>query len=229
MPSTAGGLRYPTINDDFNPPEDIANLASDADNKVVHRFASLTALQAAYATPQVGQPAWVTTMGFVSWNGFEWRTPSGLVAVTSSSTQYDSGGSNPAGTTEQRITGTINMTNARHLSGRGYEIGFRGRGWAGTTTALMTMNVRVSDASPVTTANSKVVATHEFYSPNTGVNAATIKFSGEYAVNTTNLYNIAVFAKVSSGSFAVGEDDRGRYELTLKETGQSVAGLVTVT
>jgi hypothetical protein len=229
LPSTTGGLRYPVDTDDFNVPQDIANLASDLDTKVVHRFGTLAALQAAYPSPQVGQVAWVTAMGLVAYNGFEWRGPSGLVKVTSSSTQYNSDTPNPPGTTEQRITGEINMSGARHLSGRGYEIGFDGRAWAGTTTALTTLYIRVSTQSPVTTGNSKVVAAHEFYSPNTGVNAATVKFRGQYAVNATNLYNIALFGKVSSGNFAVGEDDRGRYELTLRETGPSVPGLVTVT
>lgn len=233
MPRTPNGLRYPTDNDDFDTVVDLANLAEDADSKLVGRFANADAALAAFPTPVYGQVFHLATSGLMEWNGTELEPVTGCLKVASSSTQYSSGvGSNPVGTTEQRITGDINIPTAQHLfSGRLYWIGFSGRAWAGTVNEQGTLRIRVGKSTTLTTSNT-IIATHQFFTIPTGSNnaddAADLKFGGYFAVRDSGLYGAALFGKSSAGNFAVGEDDRRRYELILKKEGAAAPGLVTV-
>jgi hypothetical protein len=109
--------------------------------------------------------------------------------------------------------------------------GFSGRAWAGTVNEQGTLRIRVGKSTTLTTANT-VVASHQFFTIPAGSNnaddAADVKFGGYFAVRDSGLYGVALFGKVSVGSFAVGKDDRGRYDLTLNKEGAAAPGLVTV-
>jgi hypothetical protein len=235
LPKTPNGLRYPGAPETEPPngPLQIGDLAADVDTKIVGRFANEAAFLAAYPTPTYGQVVYLSTGGMYEWNGFELEPVVGCLKVASSSTQYSSGGSNPVGTTEQRVTGTITIpTSQRLFSGRLYYAEFIGRGWAGTVNEQVTLKIRVGTSTTLTTANT-AVASHQFFTMPTGSNSATdsadVKFGGYFAVQATGIYGIGLFGKVSAGSFAVAEDDRGRYELILSKLGASAPGLVTVT
>jgi hypothetical protein len=55
--TTQGSLRYPTSGNSTNVPQDIQNLATDVDSKIVNRYATTTARNAAITSPVNGQLA----------------------------------------------------------------------------------------------------------------------------------------------------------------------------
>jgi hypothetical protein len=234
LPRTPNGLRYPgdPNSEPPNGPLQIGQLAQDVDSRIIGRFADAAAALAAYPTPVYGQVFHLATLGLHEWNGTELEPLTGCLKVAPSADQYNSGGSNPAGTVEQRITGGVNIPTGQHLfSGRLYWVGFSGRAWAGTVNEQGTLRIRVGKSTTLTTANT-VVASHQFFTIPAGSNnaddAADVKFGGYFAVRDSGLYGVALFGKVSVGSFAVGKDDRGRYDLTLNKEGAAAPGLVTV-
>jgi hypothetical protein len=228
--TTPNGIPFPDDDDDADGPGAMAAMASAIDSRIVGRFSTLTALRSVIATPVLGMLAYVNTGGLYEFDGVDWVPFQGLRGLTFSSTQYDSGvGSNPAGTVEQRITGDLNMTNRRCLSGRMYYIAWRGRAWPSVASTLMTLNIRASKTTPVT-ASSKLVATLSIKpAGNTANSVPDCPFGDWFAVNSTDDYHFALFGVSASGQFHVGEDDRGRFQLLLKEDGASLPGLVTVT
>lgn len=229
MGTTPNGIPFPDDDDDADGPGAMAAMAAAIDSRIVGRFSTLNTLKAAITTPVLGMLAYVNTGGLYEFDGVDWVPFQGIRGITPSSTQYDSGGSNPAGTVEQRITGDINMTNRRCLSGRRYNIRFKGRAWPSVASTLMTLNIRASKTTPVT-ASSKLVATHTIKpAGNTANSVPDCPFDDDFAVNSTDDYHFALFVVAASGQFHVGEDDRGRYEMILSEEGASMPGLVTVT
>lgn len=235
MPTTPNGLRYPGSPDTEPPngPLQIGNLAADVDTKIVGRFTNEAAFLAAYPTPTFGQPVNLSTGGLHVWNGFALEPVAGGLKVGPSSTQHSSGGSNPAGTTEQRITsaGLTIPTGERLFPGIKYRVDYIGRAWAGTVNEQVTLRIRVGTATTLTTAHT-AVATHQFFTLlATGTPAddsPDVKFHGFFAVKSAGIYGVALFGKVSAGNFAVGQDDRLRHELILSKDGAAAPGLVTV-
>lgn len=73
MPTTlSSGLRYPAASAAPNVPQDIQNLATDLDNKVVPSFTTIAARNAAITAPTLGQLCTVAG-GIHRWDGAAWH------------------------------------------------------------------------------------------------------------------------------------------------------------
>jgi hypothetical protein len=235
LPKTPNGLRYPGAPETEPPngPLQIGDLAADVDSRIVGRFSTLTALRSVIATPVLGMLAYVNTGGLYEFDGVDWVPFQGLRGLTFSSTQYDSGvGSNPAGTVEQRITGDLNMTNRRCLSGRMYYIAWRSvaRGLRDGQHADDAEHPGLQDDPGHCLVEAGRDAQHHEPAGNTANSVPDCQVRrlvrGEAR---RTIYHFALFGVSASGQFHVGEDDRGRFQLLLKEDGASLPGLVTVT
>lgn len=75
MPSTPqSGLRYPSLSDDPNVPEDIQNLATDLDSRIIPRFTSTATRDSAITSPTEGQVCYVTGSDVLQYySGSAWR------------------------------------------------------------------------------------------------------------------------------------------------------------
>lgn len=83
MPTTSSsGLRYPASSDTPNIPQDMQNLATDLDKKVIPPFSTTAARTTAIGSPTQGQPA--TVAGSLTvYDGSGWRsTRYGTVTAT---------------------------------------------------------------------------------------------------------------------------------------------------
>jgi len=86
MPTTSiNALRYPASSAAPNVPQDIQNLASDVDNKIVPRFSTTTARDSAIPSPVAGQMAMVAGKPYLyngGWKGLSKATAGAIQAVT---------------------------------------------------------------------------------------------------------------------------------------------------
>jgi hypothetical protein len=238
------GYRKPEQSDGPLGGVQIGNLASDVEPDTAPYFATTAARDAAHAdfvtaggVMRDGLLARVNGIGLMQYVGGSWYTVAttadiaalafpGPLKETHGTGQYDH-----TGTTEVQVGGGTNeigtITGLALKSNRCYRAVFRGRAWAGVAGVTMSLRIRVG-ASLST--SSSAVASRQIVQPNVGpggVNDTPVE--GEFAVQTTGTYSCGLYGVVASGSFAVGPDARGRYELIVFDVGPSISGLATVT
>lgn len=234
------GLPCPDDGSPNDPPIHFQALIDVADTQMVPHFATTGARDTAFAT-------WVTGGGVMkdglvcrvdgvglmqyvlalsAWdrvpNSQDLTWPVGPLDHAETSTQF-----NHTGTTEVLVDTLGPITGLALKSNHAYGVLFNGRPWAGVAGVDMALRVRVGvNLSTSSTA----VATKQIVQPGVGPTGVEDKsMSAFFAVQTAGTYKAGLYGIVSSGSFAVGLDARGRYELTVFDAGQYTSGLVTVT
>lgn len=183
-----------------------------------------------------GMPARVNNIGLMQYVNGTWLTVANLEDIaalqfprlldeTHGTVQY-----NHSGTTEVQVTGGSEIDTITGLtltSGRLYIAEFFGKSWAGVAGVTSTLNIRVG-ASLST--SSVCVASRSTVQPAVGPNGINnTPFYGKFVVQTTGTYSVGLFGVVASGSFAVGADARGRYEVLVSDDGPAISGMQTVT
>jgi hypothetical protein len=180
-----------------------------------------------------GLLARVQGIGLMEYVSGQWRTVAttagidslvfpGPIGESHTSSQF-----NNTGTTEVQVSNLSPITGLTLKSGRAYRAEFRGRAWAGVAGVQCALRIRVG-ASLST--SSVAVATRQIVQPAVGPGGINdTHFDGTFSVQTTGTYSAGVYGVVASGSFAVGADARGRYELIIFDLGPSISGLNTVT
>lgn len=86
-----GSLRYPTSGNSTNVPQDIQNLATDVDSKIINRYTTTTARNSAIATPVNGQFAFAGGQVYV-YSDSLWRLLPKAVAGGSLDVSLSAGG-----------------------------------------------------------------------------------------------------------------------------------------
>jgi hypothetical protein len=229
------GARIPTSGDAATIWTIIENAVKDLSNHTIAGpFANTAARDTAFAswvaaggTLRRGLLSSVTGSGLWEYDGAGWKPFRGLVApVAVGTAQF-----NNTGTTEVPITGTnkeMLISGVPLRSGNAYRVQLNCRPWAGVSNVVMALRIRVGIGT-VTTANTAVAVKQIRQSGNDSNTAEDKELSAYFAVQANGTYNIRAFGIVASGSFAVGPDERGRYEMFVTDCGPSQANLVTVT
>jgi hypothetical protein len=238
------GARKPEQTDGPLGGRQISNAIDDLAPYTVPYYATTAARDSAHAdwvtaggTMRDGLPAAVSGIGLMEYQSGAWKTVATTanisalqfarpLAETHGGSQYDH-----TGTSEVQVGGGAGeigtITGLALASGRCYKAEFRGRAWAGVAGVTVTLRVRCAVSLGT---SSTCVATRQTVQPNVGPGGVhDTHFDGTFAVQTTGTYQLGVFGVVASGSFAVGNDARGRYELIVFDVGPSISGLNTVT
>jgi hypothetical protein len=180
-----------------------------------------------------GLLARVGGIGLMEYVSSQWRTVAttagidslvfpGPLGETHTATQFGH-----TGTTEVAVDDLPPITGLALKSGRCYRAEFRGRAWAGVGGVQTALRIRVG---ATLSTSSVAVATRQIVQSAAGPSGINdTHFDGTFAVQTTGTYSCGLFGVVASGSFAVGPDARGRYELIVFDVGPSISGLNTVT
>lgn len=85
-----GSLRYPTSGNSTNVPQDIQNLATDLDSKILNRYTTTTARDAAITSPASGQMAIAAEKPYLrvsgAWRGLPKAAAGGIFSGTLNAT-----------------------------------------------------------------------------------------------------------------------------------------------
>lgn len=232
MPTDSwSGARYPDADGSSSLWVHYENLAKDLAGLVVPRFASTSARDAAATSRSTegyaltaGQLAEVTGAGRYRYNGSTWQPDRGIIGTSVATSQWNGA----SGGAEQRIT-TLGITSLSLRSGNAYKARLKCRAWPGVNGVTFSLRVRASSTGTPTATSDAVAARQIALAPGPDTAASDYVVEDDFVVQTSGSFNISAFGIVASGTMAVGNDGRGRYELLVYDLGPAPSGMNTVT
>jgi hypothetical protein len=145
----------------------------------------------------------------------------GIFYRYASTTSFTSDGT----TTEQRVTGSVNVGQSGYLAGRTYRVTVMGRLYSSTAGNQVTLNLRAASGTTPPSATAANIATWRAYPAGTGVGAAEdFLLVGYFQVAADGTYFLSPYNINTSGTTTVGPNQRGVLELYVEDVGPAVSG-----